>query len=245
MSTYFYNNIFKNGLKETREETMNCIDDKYIKKIFEDEKIIKYICKTKYNEITNYILFKNPYQLQFDLYNKNKIIYIVLHYINDIETIYSMNNLKEIRKFTIDTIKNNNHQKLFNINDNFNTEYNVIHKLNDMYIFEKKENNKDIKKLYISPYLETLELKWIPIEFIFNNDINNTNRNRLYDNKEVYNTIFYKDWNNLYKKIMNKKIDEYWLSNYLEGKNINNEIIINYHYQNLIISFLKNNIQYF
>jgi len=236
----FYYNIFKNALKESREETMNCINDKYIRTLNEDNQYIKYLCNNQYNNTTEYILFKNELQLQFG--NKSKTIYIVLHLINDIETIQSIEKLKEIRKFTIETIKKNNVDKMLECKNNYKTEYNVIQKINELYIFENKEN-KDIKKLYISPYLETIDLKWIKLDYLINHNLNQNNR--LYDNKNVYNTIFYKSWDILYNKITSKKIDEYWLSQYLEGKDIENKLIINYHYKNLIIKFIENNIQYF
>jgi hypothetical protein len=237
-----YDNIFKNALRESREETMNCINEKFIKKISENDDCIKYLCKNQYNNTSVYILFKNSLQLQFS--NKSKTIYVVLHLINDIETIQSIEKLKEIRKFTIQSIKKNNVDKMLELSCDYKTEYNVIEKINEMYIFEKKEN-KDIKKLYISPYLETIELKWITFEYLMNNSIDLKTNDRLYENKNLYNTIFYKNWDILYKKIISKKIDEYWLSQYLQGKDIENNIIINYHYKNLIIDFIKNNINYF
>lgn len=235
-----YLEILKNGLRETKEETMKCICDRYIKVLAEDEKCIKYLCKNHLNEYTEYILFKEQYQIPFS--TKQKSFYIILHFINDIEIIKSIKKLKEIRSYTIDTIKLNNKDKILNLPQNMNTKYNTIEKINEMYIFEKKENSQD-KKLYISSYLESIELKWIPFDYLINNYQINTDR--LYDNKFIYNTIFYKSWNILYTNIINKKINENWLFNYLDGKNIENKLIINHHYQSLLIQFIKNNKNYF
>jgi len=235
-NNYKYIDILKNGLRETREETMNIINDRFVKIVDDDDIKITYLCVSiNKNIYSHYILYKKSFEITFDNLCVKKCFYII-HFIKDIDIIHSIDNLKDIRKYTIDYIKSVNKEKLYicdiNIKNNIDID-NIIEKINNIYIFEKT-NNINNKKLYISPYLETIELKWFPLKYI-RSDIFLYNT-RLFDNSRLYNIIFTKSWDILINYINNNNnniIDKKWLLNYLEGKDIDNNFIINKYYKQM------------
>lgn len=235
----FYKQILLDGLRETKEETMDLINDRYHSILFENEQYTLYQCTTKDNTLTKYLLFKQVIDIQFT--NCTKRCYFIIHYID----LYS--NTKNIefnqyqRRKMIYNIKNRRKHKLYDIPMYYKNNT-LIQKLNDLYVFEKGKND-DCKnrKLYISPYLETLELKWFPITNFFNDHQYDFNLNRIYDNKELYHHLFYSNWEDLINYINTQRINIDWLLQYLNGKTLSNRYIINKYYKTQIVNFLYYN----
>jgi|LakMenEpi03Aug12_release.lakeMendotaPanAssembly.Ray.scaffolds.fasta_scaffold567874_1 hypothetical protein len=248
----YYKYILNEALRETKEETMNIINDKYVN-VFDNGEYnsdsVLYHCKDKYNNDTNYLLFKTPININFSN-NQSKKCYIIVHYIfKNYKIEYSYNDrCKSIHQLKY---KNKNLKyDLYCIPEKFNSNP-LIKKLNDIYYFYQKCNN-NIRKIYIHPYYETIQLKWMNINeygfYLFKNhknvnNLNVSNSPRLYDNKELYNHLFYSNYETLINYIDKNKYSMNWIIKYLEGKEENNDNdIINYHYRNAINKFINNDI---
>jgi len=242
----FFKQILSDGLRESKEETMDLFNDRYHSILYEDDDCILYNCITKENKYTKYLLFKEIVNIEFT--TSNKKCYFIIHYTNEDKICRDILFNQYQRKKMICNIKNRRKDKLYDLPIDYK-DNSLIQKLNDLYIFEKTKNNDNSnssynRKLYISPYLETLELKWFPIKhFLYNNDTENYNcnnicYNRIYDNKELYHHLFYSKWDELMNYINKQRINIKWLLQYLSGKNLNNQYIINKYYKEQIINFL-------